>query len=66
MDDELPLVVGRPARLILCYGCGCHVARGTQTCPHCGGDVNAYTQARLAEIAAAKEEIARILADLGE
>jgi hypothetical protein len=45
-----------PPTLDLCYGCMQYVHAGTETCPHCGGDIAAF--------AAQHQEMQEAIADL--
>ena len=57
---------GRPtlADLILCRGCDRHVMSGADTCPHCGGNVEALARAyekRLREARRATRQLMKLL-----
>jgi len=42
LPDGMP---GLPPTLDICYGCMQYIHKGTETCPHCGGDVAAHPNA---------------------
>jgi hypothetical protein len=50
-----------PPTLDLCYGCMQYVHSGTQTCPHCNGDIAAFAQQQH-EVEDAIVELRRMIA----
>jgi hypothetical protein len=50
-----------PPTLDLCYGCMQYVHAGTESCPHCGGDVAAFAREQR-EVEDAIADLRRLLA----
>ena len=53
-----------PPLLVLCRGCSRHIAPGTVTCPHCGGDVVALALAHTKKRRSARQAQQRLLRHL--
>jgi Y-X(10)_GDL-associated radical SAM protein len=61
-EPELRATDRVPPTLDLCYGCRQYVHEGTETCPHCGGDV-AFFAAEQLEVEAAIIELRRLIGE---
>jgi Y-X(10)_GDL-associated radical SAM protein len=64
-DSEQPRKLGQTCKLPfleLCRGCNRHIFPGTETCPHCGGDVWQLAQAYELNFTTARQAHKRLLA----